>query len=754
MLTYIKRKINKTITENTSTLVQRIDHINESIVKSLISSPLLGEGVGGFEIVSNNDFTEHYLFTPSFLRLNVGEETLYDFNYLKDDIKNLNCYNITLAKPSFLPLYTEESLSLIQSISLLKLPKTDVHMQLLFIRRNDTWQQDLINQYEQFLIGNDNPAPSKTGRKLQSKLIKAIDKMSGFDSKRTPIDEIEQKILDIGYRFELRLVVSTRNKEKYEIELNDILKEMNFFNELELQPIHKAERKLFIDDFVNRRLSRYSQDTTLSEAELMCMLSDKGVVIEKPDIQLVKENKATPKPTSRLIDLLPIGEKLEREIDNEIVSKLPVALKKAKAIKTPHIEILDIELGATVQRITFKIPDDIVYSDIKNKHEDIRATLGSEINIIQGNEPNTITFLIPCSQRDIIYLKELLSDPEFMKFAEDNPLPFICGVDMYNKPVYKCLTKAPHLLIAGGTNSGKSVYMNAMLITFILLRNSQELRLFLIDPKKVELSQFKGLPHVEDVILNMNLAYKTLHGLVNEMESRYEKMSKIGVKNLVSYNKKSKIKLPYIVCAIDEYNDLKMVHPEVEELIERLGQKARGAGIHLILATQRPDKDVISGVIKTNLPSRISFKLDNTNEYRTVFGTGIPYKNLLGFGDGVVKYVGQVEEFIRFQAPVITLDSDEEENLFDKLKHVLKGEHVETLELETEEIEEPINKLKRIISMTNETRVNELRKEMGIQMTVVHALMQQLVDEGFLEKDGRSYKITANEDELGKWRSH
>lgn len=164
---------------------------------------------------------------------------------------------------------------------------------------------------------------------------------------------------------------------------------------------------------------------------------------------------------------------------------------------------------------------------------------------------------------------------------------------------------------------------------------------------------------------------ETLESLVNEMEERYKLFSQKKVKKISDYNKKSNKRLLYIVCAIDEYNDLKMQYKEVEAIIERLGQKARAAGIHLIVCTQRPDKNVMTGVIKANLPSKICFKLGGSSHYRTVFDTGIPY-NLIGFGDGVVQYVAQTEPFIRFQSPVISLNSTEEEKFFENLKKYLK----------------------------------------------------------------------------------
>lgn len=757
MFKTIKNKFNKTPTQNTSMIVRRIEHIDMSVLELLLASELLGEGIYGLEVESTPEHAQNLLFTPSVYREEIGAECYANFEHYKNDLSNTHCYNIVLANPSFLPLYTKQDTSFLHNLSLLQSDSTSIASQTLFTQRNDNWQQEMIGMYAEYLNGNEFPSNSRAGRKVQSALLSVLNKVSGFQSKKSEISEISEKILDNCYRFEQKIMVLTENIEVFEQELDEILKEHDFFNQL--VAVKVKNKKQFLNDFIDRRYSDYSKNQMVSEKEMISLLVDDFVhQVEQPiTIAEVQEKIKAEVITSSVvnIDLLPSGVKKERKIDHELVKSLPVALKKAKAIKESKVEILDIELGATVQRITFKIPKGIVYSDIKNKHEDVRNSLGEELSIIQGNEPNTVTFLIPCKQRDVIYLKELLENEEFQQFAAENPLPFCCGVDMYNQLVMKCLTNAPHILVTGATNSGKSVFVNALLITLILMRSPSELRLFLIDPKKVEFMQYKGFAHVEDVITEMDKAIKTLDQIIVEMESRYDKFSKIGVRKISAYNIKSKSKLPYVICAIDEYNDLRMVYPEVESRIERLGQKARAAGIHLIIATQRPDKDVMSGVIKTNLPSRVSFKLDNSNEYRTVFGTGIPYKNLLGFGDGVIKFVGQVEEFVRFQAPVITLDENEEEKTFENIKKAYKGEQVEKIELAEIVEENELDKLKKIIAETEETRVGKLREIMKIRSNDLQELMKQLVDEGWLEEPtskAKGYQLIISGEELDKWR--
>ena len=693
----------------------QIDKIDEELLTKIFNSKLIG--VWGVEY-NGRDLC---LITPPYIRIQEAAN-----NYAFENLPSTS-YSIRLAFPTFLPLLHDQTIQLFS-----KLQGEPIFLQFLFKKANQNQILNILDQYEDYLNGLDSPSYNKWIRRGQKKIISFLEKFTEIEQ-RERISEAEEKILSSCYFFNIRLFTDENIST-----IQSIFNELSYYNEFVI------EKELNLHQLTINRTFDNSYKQILSEHEIKTLLCDE---ISEPIEQKTEVIETVSIPQSA-IHLLPIGQKTERQLDEELIHEIPKALQKAKVIKDHKIEIIDTELGATVQRVTFKIPKGLVYSDIKRRYEDIKAAMATDLSIIQGNEPNTITFLIPCKQRDIIYLKTILEKHDFIKFAEENPLPFTCGIDMYNQPVFKCLTKAPHLLVAGATNSGKSVFLNALLVTFILLRSPKELKMYLIDPKQVEFTQYEGITHVEKVVTDMDEAVNTLNFLVNEMETRYEMMSKAKVKNIAGYNKQHKNKLPYIVCAIDEYNDLKTQHPEVEELIERLGQKARASGIHLIICTQRPDKEVMSGVIKTNLPSRISFRLDNSNEYKTVFGTGIPYQ-LLGFGDGVVKYIGQAEEFIRFQAPVITLDENEEMKFYESLKKYLKGEFVphETV------IEEPlICRLKRIIANTKETRVKELQQYMGIRTAEVSDLMKQLVEEGWLEKEGRGYKIIVDEEELNKWK--
>lgn len=765
MLSSVKRKINKTPTQNASTIIRSVEAINSDVVTQILCSNYLGEGVFGFEIVTETPMTEEYVITPSFYRESLGEEVFRDFEYLKNDMTNLHCYNIVLNRPSFLPLFLGEPYSILDGIKKICSEYKQMYIQLLFTKRTDKWKFTFVKQYDAYIEGNDFPSEKLIKRKLQGSILKVMDKVSGFAPERETVAEIERKIRDHGYRFEFRIILHTQSDvEVIESEIQAVLSEMDFFNELAL--IKMRNKKEFLYNFLNRRYSRHSTEQILSESELLTIASDEHFVVEPKTIKQVGEevkrvilNKPISASSHDILPLLPPAKiKENRELDSEVANAIPEALKTTKVVKDQNAEVIvkEVELGPRVQVVTFQMPTGILFTELTKRQKDIEFCLGKQqnsISIVPGKEPNTVCFLIPCEKTEVIYLVELLKDPEFIEFAKDNPLPFICGVDIYNKPIFRCLTKAPHLLICGSTNSGKSVFMNALLITFILLKKPHELRLVLIDPKQVELPQYNGFPHlVRDVVTNVKDAHETLDSLVKETHRRYAEFSKLGtgIKNIVDFNKKSSKKMPYVVIAVDEYADLILNVPAVDECIQSITQLSRAAGIHLILATQRPSADVINGTIKNNIPSKISFSLGNPSvDFKTVFGTGIPYK-LLGYGDGVVKYFGQTEEFIRFQAPVVSLDNEEVEETIDKIKDYYNGDTSEPLELSTvsqEPEEEPLDKLRRIILETGETRSDPLQSAMGIRMTEVLKLRDQLVEEGTLRKEGRKFFITEDEEE-------
>ena len=277
-------------------------------------------------------------------------------------------------------------------------------------------------------------------------------------------------------------------------------------------------------------------------------------------------------------------------------------------------------------------------SRISNLATDLARSLAVDsirvLEFIRGK--SSVGVEIPNAKRRVVSLREVLDSPSFANFAA--PLPLALGQSTEGQPVITSLAEMPHLLVAGTTGSGKSVGINAMLLSLLFKYGPDELRLILVDPKMLELASYNDIPHLlVPVITDMREASRSIGWCVKEMDERYALMAKHGVRNITSYNQAAKTAsdlkpLPYLVVVIDEYADMIMTNKKVEKEIVRLAQKARAAGIHLILATQRPSVDVITGLIKANIPARISFKVSARVDSRTVLDQN-GAEQLLGRGD-------------------------------------------------------------------------------------------------------------------------
>ena len=320
-------------------------------------------------------------------------------------------------------------------------------------------------------------------------------------------------------------------------------------------------------------------------------------------------------------------------------------------------KIKKINKGPVVTLNEFEPAAGVKVSKIINLSEDIARNTSSEsarISTIPGS--NTIGIELPNVSREDVYLKEIISNTNFSR--KEYQLPIALGKSISGIPIVGDLSSMPHLLIAGTTGSGKSVCINTIILSLLYKHSPERCKLILIDPKMLELSTYEGLPHLLcPVITEAKKATSVLGWVVREMESRYKLMTREGVRNIDGYNHKHKLPMPYIVVVVDEMSDLMHVAgKEIEGYIQKLSQMARASGIHIIMATQRPSVDVITGTIKANFPTRISFQVSSKIDSRTILGEQ-GAEQLLGKGD--MLFMSSANKIIRIHGPFV---SDEEIN--------------------------------------------------------------------------------------------
>lgn len=335
-------------------------------------------------------------------------------------------------------------------------------------------------------------------------------------------------------------------------------------------------------------------------------------------------------------------------------------------------KVESIMQGPAVTQFEITVGQGTKVSKIRNLADDLKLALAAKDIRIQAPIPgkNTIGIEIPNRISRAVRLSEVVNSERFLQ--SESPMEAALGLDLTGEPVTIDLRKMPHGLIAGATGSGKSVCINSILVSLLLKAEPSELKLMLIDPKVVELAPYNHIPHlVSPVITDVKAATVALKWAVDEMERRYQLFAHAGVRDLPRYNKlveqegKGSLKLPYILIVIDELADLMMMAPQdVEESICRIAQKARACGIHLILATQRPSVDVITGLIKSNIPTRIAFSVSSQIDSRTILDCQ-GAERLLGRGD--MLYLGNgMSDPIRLQGTFVT--DEEIEKIVDHVK--------------------------------------------------------------------------------------
>ncbi len=409
------------------------------------------------------------------------------------------------------------------------------------------------------------------------------------------------------------------------------------------------------------------------------------------------------------IDLLNKTSKKEREDSNNSEINDPTFLEKILLDFGVNGKIKKVSHGPVVTLNEFEPAAGVKVSKIINLSDDIARNTSSEsarIATIPGS--NTVGIELPNLSRENVYLSEIIDNSDFNK--KDIKLPIALGKNISGKPVIGDLTSMPHLLIAGTTGSGKSVCINTIILSLLYKHNPDKCKFILIDPKMLELSTYEGVPHLLcPVITEAKKAASVLGWVVKEMENRYKLMTKEGVRNIDSYNTKHKLPMPYIVVVVDEMSDLMLVAgKEIENYIQKLSQMARAAGIHIIMATQRPSVDVITGTIKANFPTRISFQVTSKIDSRTILGEQ-GAEQLLGKGD--MLYMSSANKVIRIHAPFV---SDKE---IEKINNFLRSQ------AEPDYVDE-------ILNFADEKEMNENSKSQGDRDELYQSAVDIIKSEG------------------------
>jgi len=409
------------------------------------------------------------------------------------------------------------------------------------------------------------------------------------------------------------------------------------------------------------------------------------------------------------LDLLMSPSKKEKDNTNNNDNIDPSFLEKILLDFGVNGNIKKVSHGPVVTLNEFEPAAGVKVSKIINLSDDIARNTSSEsarISTIPGS--NTVGIELPNLLRENVYLSEILNNQNFKK--KEIKLPIALGKNISGVPLIGDLASMPHLLIAGTTGSGKSVCINTIILSLLFRHSPQKCKFILIDPKMLELSTYEGIPHLLcPVITEAKKAASVLGWVVKEMESRYRLMTKEGVRNIDGYNNKHKLPMPFIVVVVDEMSDLMLVAgKEIENYIQKLSQMARAAGIHIIMATQRPSVDVITGTIKANFPTRISFQVTSKIDSRTILGEQ-GAEQLLGKGD--MLYMSSANRIVRIHAPFVS------DNEIEKINNFLRSQ------AEPDYVDE-------ILNFADEKEINESSKNQGDKDELYQTAVEIIKSEG------------------------
>ena len=431
------------------------------------------------------------------------------------------------------------------------------------------------------------------------------------------------------------------------------------------------------------------------------------------DLPFIKADKSSEKNKKIFslpsLDLVKLPSKKENKRSDNNENNDSTFLEKILLDFGVNGNIKKVSRGPVVTLNEFEPAAGVKVSKIINLSDDIARNTSSEsarIAIIPGS--NTVGIELPNLSRENVYLSEILNNQNFKK--REIKLPIALGKNISGTSIIGDLASMPHLLIAGTTGSGKSVCINTIILSLLYRHTPEKCKFILIDPKMLELSTYEGIPNLLcPVITEAKKAASVLGWVVKEMESRYRLMTKEGVRNIDSYNAKHKLPMPYIVVVVDEMSDLMLVAgKEIENYIQKLSQMARAAGIHIIMATQRPSVDVITGTIKANFPTRISFQVTSKIDSRTILGEQ-GAEQLLGKGD--MLYMSSANRIIRIHAPFVS------DNEIEKINNFLRSQ------AEPDYVDE-------ILNFVDEKEINENSKNQGDKDELYETAIEIIKSEG------------------------
>ena len=463
-------------------------------------------------------------------------------------------------------------------------------------------------------------------------------------------------------------------------------------------------------------------------------------------------------PSTDLLDAPPAA---SRAVDEKVLEQNAAILEQKLADLGIKGQVVEIHPGPVITMYEISLAAGIPLRKVLNTSDDLAMALKSGSTRVVAPIPgkDTVGIEVPNLNREIVYFREIIESPAFREQKE--PLKLALGKCIDGQPYATSLVRMPHLLIAGATGTGKSVGLNCLICSWLMSCHPDDVKFLMVDPKRLELSYYQDIPHlIHPVVTEPEKVPKVLSWAIREMERRYELLSKTGAKNIESYNHKvaelraeaepdasGPEKLPYIVIIIDELAELMMVAAkDIEISIARLAQMARASGIHLILATQRPSVDVITGVIKANFPARLSYQVSARPDSRTILDT-TGAENLLGMGDmlflppGTAKltrlhgaYVSENEirniaDFIKAQRPPVYLKEIE--------KHVAEGDEKADI---ADLIDDPkYDEAVQLVSRLGHASISLIQRHMRIGYNRAARIIEAMESEGLIgPSDGTS----------------